>query len=234
MLAISSLAPLFPGFTAPKTYAAYPVWADSTTKTVKFVALSKKAAVRLYHRARDFDRRTHEPGKHGGVVGRTALAVLHALLFDFLNYRTGRLDPSWQALAFKAGVAYSSVGRALKRLKALGMLFWLRRCTETHDADGRFLLKQDTNAYAVLPESQWLGYVAPPAPPPPAPGTWGDHPPLPDALTAAMAEQRHGGTLESVVRALESEPDNGVAAILARLGRAVQKAESGKSSGLSQ
>jgi hypothetical protein len=30
------------------------------------------------------------------------LAVLHALVFDFLNHRTGRLDPSYAAIAAKA------------------------------------------------------------------------------------------------------------------------------------
>jgi len=29
-----------------------------------------------------------------GSVGHAALQVLHALIFDFLNYRTGQLDPS--------------------------------------------------------------------------------------------------------------------------------------------
>ena len=61
--------------------------------------MAKKAAVRLWHRARDFDRGTHQAGRHGGAVGHTALAVLHALVFDFLNHRTGRLDPSYAAIA---------------------------------------------------------------------------------------------------------------------------------------
>ena len=30
--------------------------------------MAKKAAVRLWHRARDFDRGTHQPGRHGGAV----------------------------------------------------------------------------------------------------------------------------------------------------------------------
>ena len=43
----------------PQTYAAWPVWSDSTTAPVHFAPLAKKAAVRLWHRARDFDRSTH-------------------------------------------------------------------------------------------------------------------------------------------------------------------------------
>jgi hypothetical protein len=75
--------------------------------------MPKKAAVRLWHRARDFDRSTHQPGQHGGAIGPTALAVLHALIFDFLNHRTGRLDPSYAAIAHKAGVCVRSVATAL-------------------------------------------------------------------------------------------------------------------------
>ena len=54
--------------------------------------MPKKAAVRLWHRARDFDRQSHIEGRHGGVVGPAALQVLHTLIFDFLNFRSGRLD----------------------------------------------------------------------------------------------------------------------------------------------
>ena len=40
------------------------------------------------------DRGTHQPGRHGGAVGPTALQVLHALIFDFLNHRTGEGRPA--------------------------------------------------------------------------------------------------------------------------------------------
>jgi hypothetical protein len=48
---------------------------------------------------------------------------------------------------------------------------WVRRCSEKWQ-DGRYVLEQDTNAYAVLPSSQWHGYKEPPEAPPPAAGTW--------------------------------------------------------------
>ena len=83
-----------PALEAP-TRAPWPVWSGSVAKPVRFAPMPKKAAVRLWHRARDFDRGTHQPGRHGGAVGPTALQVLHALIFDFLNHRTGRLDPSY-------------------------------------------------------------------------------------------------------------------------------------------
>jgi hypothetical protein len=213
---LSHLLPPLPGLTAlARTYAPWPVWAGSTTTPVRFAPLAKKAAVKLWHRARDFDRGTHEPGHHGGAVGHTGLAVLHTLIFDFLNHHTGRLDPSYAAIAAKAGVCVRTVASALQRLRELGILNWVRRCAERW-ADGRFVLEQETNAYAVLPETQWRGYRAPQEPPGPAPGTWGDPPPMLSAVARAALE----GDLAGKVQALASDPKDGLAAALARLGRA--------------
>jgi hypothetical protein len=76
-----------------RTYAAWPVWNNSTTKPVRDQPMSKKQAHRLWHDARRFERQTRQPGFQDGVLGRNGLAVLHALLFDFLNYRSGALYP---------------------------------------------------------------------------------------------------------------------------------------------
>ena len=144
MTALSHLLPPLPGFTTlSRTCAPWPVWSGSTTTPIRFVATPKKAAVKLWHRARDLDRGTHQPGRHGSALGHTALAVLHALIFDFLNHRTGRLDPSYAAIAAKAGVCVRTVATALQRLKALGILNWVRRCAESW-RDGRFVLEQET------------------------------------------------------------------------------------------
>jgi hypothetical protein len=84
------------------------------------------------------------------------------------------------------------------------------------------VLEQETNAYAVLPATQWLGYSLPPEPPAPARGTWGDHPPLPSLLAQAMAERQAGGTLRGMTQILDSDPGDVLAMALARLGRAMQ------------
>jgi hypothetical protein len=221
-VALSHLLPPLPGFTAlARTYAPWPVWTGSTTQPVRFAPMAKKVAVRLWHRARDFDRGTHQPGHHGGAVGHTGLAVLHALVFDFLNHRPGRLDPSYAAIAAKAGVCVRTVASALARLKALGILNWVRRCAERW-ADGRFVLEQDTNAYAVLPESQWRGYRPPAEPPGPASGTWGD----PSPMLSAVAQAALESDLAGKVQALASDPKDGLAAALARLGRAFMARDS--------
>jgi hypothetical protein len=200
----------------PQTYVAWPVWSDSTTTPVRFAGMPKKAAVRLWYRARDFDRTTRQPGRHGGVLGHTGLQVLHALVFDFLNFATGRLDPSYAAIAKKANVCERTVATALARLRELGILNWVRRCAKGWQ-DGRFTLEQDTNAYAVLPESQWRGYRPPVEPPTaPWPDTWGATPPMPSTLALAALE----GDLRTKTAALEVGPRNGLEAALARLGRA--------------
>ena len=53
--------PALPGFDSlrPKTYAAWPVWKDSTTDEVRFVPLSLKQAAKRWQKARRFDRQTH-------------------------------------------------------------------------------------------------------------------------------------------------------------------------------
>ena len=56
-----------PGLAGEKTYAACPVWAGSIKTPIKFQSLSRKAAKRLWHRARDFDRQTRRRGYHGGA-----------------------------------------------------------------------------------------------------------------------------------------------------------------------
>src|SRR3954469_9113458 len=137
--------PILPGLPAlsEQTYAQFPVWAESTTKPVQFTPLPKKAAVQLWHRARDFDQQTHKPGKHGGAIGPSGLQVLHVFLFDFLNYTTGRLDPSYAAIARKANLCERIVADALKRLENLRMLTWIRRCSEEW-INGRYVRKQKT------------------------------------------------------------------------------------------
>ena len=210
---MSGLLPALPGFTAlASTYAPWPVWSGSTTSPIRFAPMAKKAAVKLWHRARDLDRGTHEPGRHGGAVGPSALQVLHALIFDFLNHRTGQLDPSYAAIAAKAGVCVRTVATALQRLRELGILNWVRRCAESWQ-DGRFVLEQETNAYAVLPETGWRGYRPPLEAPKPE---WGRAPIMPSALGQAALESDLAGK----VQALASDPKDGLAAALARLGQA--------------
>jgi hypothetical protein len=226
MLPLANLMPSLPGMTAlagsMKTYAPSPVWRDSTTDQVKFQPMPKRVAVKLYHRARDFERRTRQPGKQDGALGRNGLAVLHALIFDFLNFRTGQLDPGYEAIARKACISVRSAARGLQDLKLHGVLNWVRRCTAIFK-DGRCILDQDTNAYAVLPSSQWRGYTEPPEAPPPPSGTWGDHPPLPSLLEQATVERRAGASLLAAARILSYAPSDSLEGALAQLGQTMHE-----------
>jgi hypothetical protein len=221
MLRLAYALPSFPGFDSPKTYAAWPVWKDSTTQKVKFTPLPKKKAVRLYHKARAFERQTRQPGKQDGALGRNGLLVLHALIFDFLNYVSGKLDPAIESIARKACVSDSSVKRGLASLKRSGVLNWIRRAAETHDEKGRFRLEQDTNAYGILPVSQWRGFIDDEAPPP-DPSSWGATPPLPSLIDQAAEEMRHDAC-KTALAILDTDPGDELAAQLASFGRAMQE-----------
>ena len=203
-----------------KTYAPSPVWSGSVAGPVKFRPLPRREAARLFHRARAFERQTRAPGKQDGALGRNGLAVLHALVFDFLNHRTGRLDPGYRAIAHAAAISVRSVARGLRKLKEAGVLNWLRRCSATVDEAGRFALAQETNAYSVSPSSQWNGYRKPPPPPVPK---WDAHPcGAREPLTEALAERRHGASPAAIARRLgEADADDGPGGALLRLARAV-------------
>jgi len=193
-------------------------WHDSRTEPFQWRPRARKPLIRLYRRATALDRRTHAKGHHGGVIGPTALKVLETLIFGFIDYSTGRLDPSHAGIARKAGVCVRSVANALKRLKDLKIIDWVRRCHEEWTESGRWVRKQDTNAYIVGDPAVWDD-ARPAAPPIPHRDTYAP-PRMPGALDDAVTE-RKAGDLRSVIRALESDPDNLLARTLARLGRAV-------------
>jgi hypothetical protein len=210
-----------PGFAQSKTYAAHRVWKGSArlSTAIKTPPLSRKEAARLYHDARRFERQTrgrfvsaYRPGKistREGKLGNAGLAVLHALLFDFLNNKTGRMDPQYSTIARAACISIATVGRALARLKAAGVLNWIPRCTDPeHQVDGGWLMRQTSNLYAVQPVGQWRGYSKPADPPAPEPEAWGAAPALPSlGVTAgmgarAMAQQLGGAPPGSLGEAL--------------------------------
>lgn len=220
--AIGELLPGLPELNGGKTRAPGPVWHGSTTKEARYLPMSRRQAARIWHRARRFDRDTRQRGRHGGAIGRTALTVLNTLLFDFLNYQTGRLDPSYDGIARRANMCRRAVASALKRLKALGVIHWLRRCTETRDHAGRFQLVQDTNSYVVLPPACWNGYVEPPVPPSLHPTEWGAVPPLPWAVDDARVSLSDGAPAETVISRLETDPGDPLVATLAAFCRTLR------------
>jgi hypothetical protein len=175
--------------------------------------------VKLWHWAREFDRATKRGGgQHGGAVGPTALKVLEALVFDFMNFRTGQLDPSYAAIARAANVSVRAVASALQRLKELRIINWVRRCQECRRENGQFELRQESNAYGLLPASQWRGFRPPPEAPRPLAGTWGDPARVLGMVDQADEARRAGGTMRDKIGILATDPGNALALALARLG----------------
>ena len=64
-----SISAALPGFFSQRTRAPWPVWRGSVAGPVRFVPLSRKLTAKLWHKARQWDRETHQPGQHGGCVG---------------------------------------------------------------------------------------------------------------------------------------------------------------------
>lgn len=145
-----------------------------------FVPINKKDAVRLYYRAVDIERASRAKGKQDGRITRNGLAVLRTLLFEFLNRRSGRCDPSYADIARAAAISVRSVARGLSRLKIAGVLQWVRRCIGRDTPIG-FRLEQISNAYEIL-----LKLI----PLPPKPHYWGQPEKMDDGLEDAIQKAR--------------------------------------------
>ena len=218
-----------------KTYAPSPVWNDSARGEVRFFPLAKKEAFALYRKLKAWNRQKAE-GRYGGAIGSACLRVFECLAFDFLNFKTGRLDPSYDAIAAKTGLGRSTVAVALKRLKALGVIDWVRRCSPVPGGSpsGRhgIRLEQDSNAYGLCPASCWQGYREPPVYNV-EPHEWGAVPPLPSIIEQAVQDGKmKGGSIADMVRTLRGDPSDGLAATLARLGEAIARRSAPQNTGV--
>jgi hypothetical protein len=161
------------------------------------------------------------------MLGRNGLAILHAFLFDFINHSTGALYPSYETIAHAANISVNSVWRGLRKLKAAGVVTWLRRCrVEIHG--GRSELHQDSNSYSIMSLFNWKGFIPPADPPAPEPGTWGDHPPQDAGMAAGAAVLREGGSMRASIEAIDNDPADALAAAVARLGRSIIKGGRGR------
>jgi DNA-binding MarR family transcriptional regulator len=110
-------------------------------------ALDRNDRARILYLAEALDRRTRAPGQHGGVLKRTGLAVLKALVCRYANLQSGQCDPSAEAIAIAAGVSRSIVFVALDRLEAAGIVQRFQRLTTFRKA-GIWHTEQTTNAYS--------------------------------------------------------------------------------------
>lgn len=132
-----------------------------------FRAVDRREVGSILKAAERLDNLTKAKGRRNGALGYTGLKVLKVLL-SLVDYRTGRLEPSYVALAERTKLSISAVAEALKRLVASGFLVIQRRCEPTGTIGAGPQLRQITNAYRVeLPAlAAKLLRTAPPAPMP--------------------------------------------------------------------
>lgn len=89
----------------------------------------------------------HPPGWQG-PLGQHTLRVLEALLRGhWFDFRTGRLDAALSQLMHATGFAKQTVVSALRRLRQLGLIHWVRRTVQLTEDDGDRRRVQTNNAY---------------------------------------------------------------------------------------
>jgi hypothetical protein len=120
------------------------------------VPLDRNAKCRIQAYARAWSARHRQDGQHKGPITRAFLDVLHALLWQFHNSRTGVCFPSYERIAEKAECARSTVAEALRVLEWAGVLTWQHRITRIREActdlfgrnAWRWRVIRTSNAYA--------------------------------------------------------------------------------------
>jgi hypothetical protein len=184
--------------------------------------MPRKVRGRLLEAAAKYDQvhrikhRTARNRRENGAIGHVGLNVLRSLLYDFLDCRTGRLDPAIATIAGRVGHSIGAVVDALKRLRAHGFLDWLRRYVPTGERGIRGpQVKQTSNAYAITMPAQLAAMLASP---------------LPDDDTHRRADEaaEHAAMLDQLTLAERAHAvieDDGLAAVLARLGAGIERKE---------
>ncbi len=195
--------------------APWPVWKNSTTKNPKTAPLTRSEARQIINHLKRYLRHTLALTR---AARRECLAIIDVMLFDFHNYKTGRLDPCYETLADRSNMSRATVARYLRLLKGWGVINWVRRRWNGYE-DGRYVCKQESNSYAVLPPSQWKGYKAPQEPPRPERDELGLAPVIIASygLDAGCEAIRAGTRGMSLATALKSDPHDDTAVMLARM-----------------
>lgn len=223
MVSPSRSAMLFAG---DQTRSRYKVRKGSIAVETKWILTHTPRDRRIWTAAaRHFERSTR--GRTGsrfvkkvslrdGAIGRCALRVYETLQHVFYNTASGRLDPSYAAIAAAAMYSQRQVIHAMNQLVALGLVWRERRCERVVNDAGRFEMHQRSNAYRLRPPTQWRGYV-PPADPRPYPETMGAHPMLAEPLHQA-GEAIAAGDTRRGQQLLDAGADP-LTAAMAQLGR---------------
>jgi hypothetical protein len=120
--------------------------------------ISTKDRALVMDRAEALERSTKAKGRRDGVLGQSALRVLRAFLFHFLDQDSGKLDPSYKKIRKETGFCVQTIAVALKRLERAGILEIRRRLARKayriwSELNRRFFelvqVEQQSNAYMV-------------------------------------------------------------------------------------
>ena len=124
--------------------------------------------------AESLERRTKEKGKRDGVLGVSGLVILRALLFHFMDTKSGRCDPSYKQIQAHTGLCVQTIAAGLKALARAGILEIERRIERVQERVRNALtggwhwitrVVQRTNAYMLnfaLPDRQKHGDLGAP------------------------------------------------------------------------
>lgn len=183
------------------------LWQRTTRAQVRQIVLA----------ARKFDVAERQPGERNGPLGHVALEVLDYLA-NLIDWRTGRLDPAITHLMEKLKRSRDAIVRALDALRRHGFLDWQRRYKPTGNEGRGPQVQQTSNAYRLhLPERarRLLGRLL-------------QQPPLPDDHSHAQEQRKaeaaaYRASLSLAEVARHEVDDDGLAAVLARLGEHVQR-----------
>lgn len=120
----------------------------TSTRFWQWRPIDRNDRARIMYLAERLNTNTRRPGEHGGCLKDSGLQVLRALLFQFLDPKTGRLDPSLDTLARHTGHCKATIVAALKRLRAAGFVTWAQRVALVR-IGGEMRPQQVTNGYRI-------------------------------------------------------------------------------------
>lgn len=133
-----------------------PIGVGAKRGTKRNAARYLASALQMAKRVELRTRRALQGAKKGvrnGAIGAIGIAVLE-VLYEMVDYATGRLEPAIGTIAEKVGHSYSAVHEALVRLRRQGFLQWIRRSRPTENkGEAGPQVEQIPNAYVLtLPE----------------------------------------------------------------------------------
>jgi hypothetical protein len=134
--------------------------------------LDRNERAKVLFLAEALERRTKPEGRRNGQLGYVGLAVLRALMFGFLNHKTGLCCPGYAAMQAKTGLCRASIANGLARLERTGIVQIVRRLVRqrvdrvspvTGLPETYVGTTQATNLYSLHPPGPWADELERPA-----------------------------------------------------------------------